>query len=138
MATKVKSIAIIAGRTALGLIFFVFGLNFFLHFIPMPPPPDTPGVAEAFTGGLFQSGYFFPMLKGIEVVLGFLLIIGLFVPLSLVILMPISLNILLFHAFLAPESLAMSVVILILNLFVAWGYRDHYKSLFHSKSTLSL
>src|SRR5436190_16417378 len=100
MSTKIKSVSVVAARSVLGLIYFVFGLNFFLHFIPTPP--SAGGVADAFIGGLFQSGYFFPMMKSIEVVLGAFLLIGLFVPLSLVVLMPISLNILLFHAFLAP------------------------------------
>ena len=61
MATKIKSISVVTARIVLGLIYFVFGLNFFFHFLPTPP--SAGGVAEAFVGGLFQSGYFFPMLK---------------------------------------------------------------------------
>ena len=37
-------------RYLLGLVFLVFGLNGFLHFIPMPPPA---GVAGQFLGALF-------------------------------------------------------------------------------------
>jgi len=136
MSTKIKSITTVVARVLLGLIYFVFGLNFFLHFLPTPPPPD--GVAGSFVGGLFQSGYFFPVLKGIEVVVGALLIARLFVPLSLVILAPISLHILLFHAFLAPANVALSVVILALNLYLAWVYRDYYKPLLQSKSTVTV
>ena len=84
-----------AARIALGLIYFIFGLNFFLHFIPGSGQPE--GRAAAFIGGLFQSGYLFPLLKVIEVVSGAMLILGLFTSLILVILMPITLNILLFH-----------------------------------------
>jgi hypothetical protein len=54
---KVKT----AARLLLGAIFFVFGLNGFLHFIPQPPPT---GLAAVFAGGLGASGYFFPLLKG--------------------------------------------------------------------------
>jgi putative oxidoreductase len=136
MSTKIKSIAVASARVVLGLIFFVFGLNFFLHFLPTPP--SAGGVAESFVGGLFQSGYFFPVLKGIEVVAGALLLARLFVPLTLVILAPISLHILLFHVFLAPESVAMSVVILALNLYLAWAYRDYYKPLLQYKSAVTL
>lgn len=135
MSTKIKSVSVVAARIVLGLIYFVFGLNFFLHFIPMPPLADD--AAGAFMGGLFQSGYFFPMLKSIEVVLGAFLLIGLFVPLALVVLMPISLNILLFHAFLAGNP-AMGIVIVLLNLYLAWAYRDYYKPLFNRKATVSL
>ncbi len=136
MSTKIKSISAIAARILLGLIYFVFGLNFFFHFIPTPPPSG--GVADAFTGGLFQSGYFFPVLKSIEVVLGALLLAGIFVPLSLVILMPISINILLFHVFLAPAGNVMGIVIVLIHLYLAWAYRDSYKPLFAPKTSVNL
>ena len=135
MSTKIKSVSVVAARVVLGLIYFIFGLNFFLHFLPTPP--SSGGVADAFLGGLFQSGYFFPMLKSIEVVLGAFLLIGLFVPLALVVLMPISLNILLFHAFLAGNA-TMGIVIVLLNLYLAWAYRDYYKPLFNRKASVSL
>ena len=135
MSTKVKSIFVVTARIVLGLIYSVFGLNFFLHFLPNPP--SSGGPAENFTSGLFQSGYFFPFLKGAEVILGGLLLAGTFVPLVLVILMPISLNILLFHVFLTDNAI-MSVVIIALQLYLAWAYRDYYKPLFHSKSVATL
>ncbi|HPM29036.1 MAG TPA: DoxX family membrane protein [Chryseolinea sp.] len=135
MSTKVKSISATTARIVLGLIYFVFGLNFFFHFIPTPPPSG--GVADAFTGGLFQSGYFFPMLKGLEVVLGALLLIGFFVPLALVVLMPISINILLFHAFLSPDNTIMGIVIVSLQIYLSWFYRDYYKPLFSPKTTIT-
>ena len=136
MITKIKSISVIATRIVLGLIYFVFGLNFFFQFLPTPPSPG--GIADAFVGGLFQSGYFFPMLKGIEVVLGAFLLIRLFVPLALVILMPISLNILLFHAFLTPGNATMGIVIVLIHVYLAWAYREYYKPLFNPKASVSL
>ena len=45
-------IASTIARYLLGLIFLTFGLNGFLHFIPMPPPT---GVAAQFFGALFVS-----------------------------------------------------------------------------------
>jgi uncharacterized membrane protein YphA (DoxX/SURF4 family) len=135
MSTKIKSIAATAARVVLGLIYFVFGLNFFFHFIPTPPPAG--GVADAFTGGLFQSGYFFPFLKGLEIILGALLLARLFVPLVLVVLAPISINILLFHIFLAPGGAFMSILIVAVNIYLAWVYRDYYKQLFLPKASIS-
>jgi len=135
MSTKIKSIAVVSARIVLGLIYFIFGLNFFLHFLPTPP--QTGGPAESFTTGLFQSGYFFPFLKGLEVILGSLLLTGAFVPLALVVLMPISLNILLFHAFLTDNAI-MGIIIVALQLYLAWAYRDYYKPLFERKSSVSL
>lgn len=137
MSSKAKTISTAITRSLLGLIYFVFGLNFFLHFIPTPPPPAVPGAAESFTGGLFQAGYFFPMLKGIEVLLGGFLLLNFFTPLSLVILAPISLNIFLYHAFLAPDSMALSIVILVLHIFLFWAYRNSYKTVLDPKVLLS-
>ena len=136
MSTKTKSIIAVSARVVLGLIYFVFGLNFFLQFLPAQPHPE--GVVAAFTGGLFQSGYFFPLLKGIEVVAGAALLIGFFVPLTLVVLAPISIHILLFHTILAPAGAPMGIIILALNLYLAWVYRDSYKPLFKPKASLSI
>jgi len=136
MSSKIKTVAILVARIVLGLIYFIFGLNFFLHFLPAPSSSGP--VADAFVGGLFQSGYFFPMVKGIEVILGAFLLIGLFVPLTLVVLMPISLNILLFHTFLTPGQAGLSVFILIVHLYLAWAYRDYYKPLFNGRARATL
>jgi putative oxidoreductase len=135
MSSKIKSISVVSARIILGLIYSVFGLNFFLHFLPTPPPMG--GAAESFVSGLFQSGYFFPFLKGIEVILGVALLIGAFVPLVLVILMPISLNILLFHVFLTDNAF-ISIVILALQIYLAWAYRDYYKPLFKRSAFIKL
>ena|SRR6187402_286334 len=137
MSIKAKTIVTTIIRSLLGLIYFVFGLNFFLHFIPMPPPPATPGVAESFTGGLFQAGYFFPMLKGIEVLLGGFLLLNFFTPLSLVVLAPISINILLFHSFLAPAGIPMSILIVVLHIYLFWAYRKSFRTVLDPKVMLS-
>src|SRR5689334_1283698 len=100
-----KKLPLIA-RLLLGLIFFVFGLNGFLNFIPTPA--DMPEKLKAFSGGLMAAGYFFPLLKGTEVICGLLLLTGRFVPLALVVLAPIVLNIFLTHLFLAPSGLGLA------------------------------
>lgn len=130
--SKTKSILVIIARLLLGLIFLVFGLNFFFPFIKASPPV---GIAGAFVGGLFQSGYFFKLLKVIEVLSGLLLLTGWFTPLILVALFPISLNILLFHAFLEPEGISLAGLIIVLHLFLAWSYRNYYKPLFTLHAT---
>lgn len=136
-STKVKTLATTIARLLFGLIYFIFGLNFFLHFIPMPPPPVNPGVAESFTGGLFQSGYFFPMLKGIEVLLGAFLMMNFFTPLSLTILAPISINVLLFHLFLTPAGNAISILLVVLHIYLFWAYRASFKTVLNPKVSLT-
>ncbi len=114
----------------LGLIFFVFGLNGFLNFIKVPPM--TGGAAD-FLSAMIHTGYLFPLLKGTEVACGFLLLTGMFVPLALVVLAPISINIVLFHAFLAPEGLPVAVGVVALHLIVAFFYRAHFASVLKAR-----
>ena len=114
----------IGARSLLGLIFLVFGLNGFLQFLPMPPLPEQAG---QFLGGLASSGYFFPLLKSIEVIVGVMLLANIFTPLALTILAPITVNIVLFHALLAPAGVGLPIVILALHLLLAVTYRDYYK-----------
>jgi len=134
--SKSRNLPVLTARIALGLIYFVFGLNFFLHFIPNSGQPE--GKAAAFLGGLFQSGYLFPVLKTVEVIAGVLLLLGFYTPLVLVILMPISLNIFLFHSFLEPSGFAivLSGFIIFLQLFLAWVYRNQYRQLFVARPAL--
>jgi uncharacterized membrane protein YphA (DoxX/SURF4 family) len=115
----------VVARTLLGLIFTVFGLNGFFQFIPQPPSPDA---AQAFAGALAASGYFFPLLKSIEVASGILLLSGRFVPLALTVLAPIVVNIFAFHLFLAPGGMPMAVLLVALELGLAWAYRDSFRS----------
>ncbi|HLK91493.1 MAG TPA: DoxX family protein [Polyangia bacterium] len=122
-----------AARIFLGLVFTVFGLNFFLHFLPMPPAPPR---AAAFAGALFGSGYFFPLLKSIEVVAGLLLLGGLFVPLALAVLAPIIVNIVGFHLFLAPGGLAVPLAVLAAELYLAWTYRAAFAPMLHLRTPL--
>ena len=117
-------------RILFGLILVIFGSNKFLHFMPMPPMPAEAG---AFLGGLAGSGYFFPFLKIVEILCGLGLVLGLFVPLSLVILTPIMVNIILFHAFLAPAGLGMPIMLLSMHLFLAWKTKDSYAALLKMK-----
>src|SRR5256886_15769474 len=94
-------------RFLLGLIFLVFGLNGFLHFIPMPPPS---GVAGQFLGAMFISKYLL-VVSGLQVISGALLLINRYVPLALAILGPIIVNILLFHALISPFGIGLAVLL---------------------------
>lgn len=115
-------------RILLGLLFFVFGLNGFLHFAPLPPLPEK---ASAFMQAILATGYLMPLIKGVETITGALLLANIAVPFALVLLAPIHLNILLFHAYLTPpDAWGMSIVFSLLHIFVMWRYRDYYRPLF--------
>ncbi len=124
----------ILARLALGLIFLIFGLNGFFHFIPLPELPDT---AASFMGGLADSGYFFPVLKGTQVVAGMLLLSGYFVPLALVLLAPIIVQIFLFHFFLTPGigNLVMPLILIALEAYLGFVvYRVAFEQVLCPKS----
>lgn len=115
--------AVPAARVLLGLVFFVFGLNFFLGFLPMPPQPEAAG---ALLGAFVASGYLMIAVKVIEIVAGALLVSGRFVPLALVLLAPIVANILLFNVFLAPGGLVLGLLVTALQVFLMWSYRAYF------------
>jgi hypothetical protein len=129
--TRTQFKAKTAARLALGALFTFFGLNGFLSFLPMPAPS---GLAAVFMGGLGATGYFFPLLKGTEVVAGLLLLGNRYVPLALTVLAPIVLNIVLFHAFLAPAGIALPLAIAALGVYLAYSERAVFAPLLQAKS----
>jgi uncharacterized membrane protein YphA (DoxX/SURF4 family) len=110
-------------RILMGGMFFVFGLNGFLHFMPQPPMPEGP---REFIGALMKTGYMIPMLFVTQTLVGALLLLNRFVPLALALIAPVIVNIILFHIFLAPSGIAMAIVVLVLELYLAWSYRGAY------------
>ena len=119
-------IASIIARYLLGLIFLVFGLNGFLHFIPMPPPK---GLAAQFGGAIFVSHYWV-VIFGIQVIGGVLLLVNRFVPLALVLLGPVIVNIFFFHALMAPEGLPLAIVVVLLWVILAVRYKQYLAGIF--------
>jgi uncharacterized membrane protein YphA (DoxX/SURF4 family) len=114
-------------RVLLGAVFFVFGLNGFFHFLPQPPAPPA---AMAFGGALAATGYFFPLLKTVEVFAGALLLTGALVPFALTLLAPIIVNIVAFHAFLAPGNYAVVGLVLAAEIYLALVNRAAFAPLF--------
>ncbi len=118
-----------APRYFLGAVFFIFGLNGFLQFLPMPPVPESAG---AFLGALAGSGYFFPVLKGTEILAGLALLSGTAAPVALVVLAPISIQIFLFHFVLTPGfgNIVLPLLIIGAHLGAAARYWPLYRPLF--------
>ena len=91
-------------RVLLGVVFFVFGLNGFVGFLPMP---QLTGAAGAFIGALFSSHYLY-LVAGVQLIAGVLLLINRFVPLALI------------------TTLLWALLV--------WRYRAHFTSLFVHKA----
>ena len=114
-------------RIVLGLILIVFGSNKLLHFIPIQPPV---GPAANFMSSLNATGYIFPLLGLLEIFIGLMLLFKKWVPFVLTLLVPISINILLFHLFLDIPGVVMALLIVTLNTMLVYKNWRQYKTLF--------
>ena len=118
-------------RILLGLVFTVFGANKIIHFLPMPP---MEGAAGDLMGGLMKSGFFFPLLGAVETVAGLLLLSGRYVPLGLAMLAGPVVGILAFHVTLAMAGLPVALVCLLLEVYLAYAYRDSFAGVLNAKA----
>lgn len=115
-------------RILLGFLYLVFGLDYFFHFIPYEP--NHTGIVAAFKTSLVNIGYFYPMIKSIQVVGGLLLLINRYAPFSAVVVFPISVNVFLYHTILVPSGWLMGVLLLAPNIFLGFAYWNYYRSMF--------
>jgi len=122
------------GRILFGAMFFVFGLNGFLNFIPQPTTPMPEG-AVAFGGAMMKTGYLFQLVKGTELLAAVLLLANRFVPLALALLAPVVVNIVAFHVFLEPSGTGFSLIVLLLELSLAWACRKAYLPMLAARTT---
>jgi len=120
-------IAALIARYLLGLVFLVFGLNGFLHFIPAPPPP--PGPAGQFMTALFASHYVL-VVSAVQVAGGVLLLVNRYVPLALVLLGPVIVNILCFHLLMYRTGLPMAILVAILWGILFLRHRQSFSGIF--------
>ena len=118
-------------RYLLGLIFVVFSLNFWLHFMPIPMPPEGSNAAN-FMGAIYMSG-FLTVVKVLELVSGLLLLAGKFINLALAILGPIVINIVLYHVVILGAGYGMAVVLCVLALVALLSRKEFLGSLLAAK-----
>lgn len=125
--------SLIAGAV-LGLVFVVFGLNFFLQFLPVPPPPED-SAAAAFMGAIYSTG-FLTFVKVLEILGGVLVAIPKSRNLGLLILGPIIVNIIAYHIFILGGGLFQPPVVIVTALaaFLLWAERDAFSKLAIKKS----
>ena len=123
-------IAVIIVRMLMGLIFLFGSIVFFFKLMP---EPEMQGDVKVFNQGIAASVYLMPLIKVIELLCGIAFITGRFVTLAVIVIFPIIVNILLFHAFLAPEGLPVAVFLFLGDLFLAYAYRNNYVPLLKAK-----
>jgi hypothetical protein len=66
---------------------------------------------------------------------GVLLLSNRFVPLALALIAPVLVNIVAFHAFLAPKAILPGAVLFALGVYLAWTYRAAYRTMLVSRTT---
>ena len=107
----------------LALLFF--GANKLFHFMDPPPPPaEAMGYWTALTVTKTMI-----LVAIVEIVAGLSLILNKYAALMMLILMSVSINAVLYHATLDSASIAMAVVLLLLNIIMLYNYKDSYKEL---------
>ena len=121
--------ASVIARYLAGLIFLVFGLNGFLHFIPMPAPG---GIAGQYMGALYASHYLW-VIFAFQLIAAVLLLINRYVPLAVAVLAPVIVNILCFHALMAPSGLPLALFVAVLWAVIFVDVRPAFAALFQAR-----
>ena len=113
-------------RYLLGVAMIIFGANKFAGFMPKPELSEKAGI---FMGALVDSGYIFPILGVFYIIIGLLLVLNKAVPLALLMLVPISINIVAFHLALDPKGVLFAAIIAILNAVLLFTHWSKYKTI---------
>jgi putative oxidoreductase len=114
-------------RSLIGLLLLFSSISYFFHLFPEPP---LTGNLKIFNDGIKASGYLMTLVKTVEFTCGLSFIIGKFNKLTYILLMPVSVNIIFTHIFLAPEGIPLASFLLLGNLFLLYSKWDSYKELF--------
>ena len=119
----------IISRYVLGAMLVVFGLNGFYTFIPVPPMAVA---AEQFMAALIETSYMLYLWKSIEVVSGLFLLMNRYVCVSLLMFLPVAVNIFCFHLFLDPNSIVVGSLVLGLTLLLLSQYQSTLRGIVKS------
>jgi len=133
-ASILSAITLLA-RIGLGLMFFVYGMNGFLQFLPMP---SISAKAMPLIQGIMASGYIFPVMAITMTIAGAALVVDRFVPLALAVLAPFIVNILGIHLFLSPSGIPHAAAFAVAEVFLAWTYRDAFRPMLQARNKPSL
>lgn len=123
-------IATIIVRVLIGLLLLFASISYFLH---LAPEPVVTGNFKAFQVGLVASTYLMPLAKSIELLCGLAFVVGRYVTLASLLILPITLNILFINFFMSPEGLPIALFLFFGNLFLIYRHWNNYKGLFVAK-----
>ncbi len=124
-------IATIIIRTLIGALLLFASISYFVGFNQEDEKPT--GVLATFMTGVMASTYLMPLAKIVELICGLSFISGRYVTLFSLVLLPVSLNILLIHAFMEPKEIGIGLFLLLGNLFLIYKNWNNYKTVFTAK-----
>jgi len=118
-------------RVLLGLIFLVSAIDGF-YFIAtgnrlIHPPTSARG--EAFEQALMNAGFFWPLLKTINLLGGISLLFNVMPALGLALIAPVMTVIVLFHLTINPPGLPVAGILIVTGALLVYAYRERYAAL---------
>lgn len=110
----------------LGFILFLYALNKFIHFMPVP---EMRNEAVSFYSSLVNTGYIMPVVAAFEILVALAMFTGRYIALAMVVLFPLSLNFVFFHLFLDPPNIIPALITLGMNVYFLFIYRGAYREM---------
>lgn len=120
----------------LGFMLLVFGFNKFFWFLTsfdFSGYPEAKYLFEAlrFSGSApTGKGYIMTLVGLTEVTAGLLLILKKWIPFALVMLVPISINLVTFHLFVNPPNMVPALFVALVNGYLIYIHWESYRALF--------
>lgn len=118
-------------RIMLGLLFLVSAVDGFWwmatgnHLIH---PPTSPKGLE-FETALQNAGFFWPLLKTINLLGGLSLLLNVVPALGLALIAPVMTVIVLFHFAINPQGIPVAIILIVTGGLLVWAYRERYAAL---------
>jgi len=129
--------AVIFARILLGLGMVIPGLLGLLGMIgigPMASGEPLPGDAGVFMGLLMSTKYL-AVVKLTELLGGLLILSGRMLPLGLVMVIPVLINILIFHGTMDPAGVLPGGILSVLAGVLVWAYRGSFAGILSTSAT---
>lgn len=122
-------ITMIVVRSLMGLLLLFASITFLFKLMPTPQPV---GQIKVYNDGLAAVNLMY-YVKIVELLCGLAFVSGRFVTLATVVILPIVINVVIFHATLLPSGIGPGLFLLIGDFFLAYYYRKNYAPLFAVK-----
>lgn len=112
-------------RIILGFIIVASGAGVLFNLMPIPEFATES--ANEFMQSFTDTGYFMQFLSVVKIACGLALISNKFVPLALIVFIPVSINMFFFHIFLDITTVAGALIIIVLNIYLLVSHLKDYR-----------